>query len=325
MAGVTVLRDVPLDELAADPDNPRSRLTDLVDLASSMREVGLLQPIVAREADGHLVVVAGHRRLAAARYLGWPTVPCIVRPAMRPDEVLVAMLVENNQRADLDPIEVARAYHHLKVTNGWSDAQVAQHVGRSQAVVSGRLALMKISSEQQEKVRTGDLLVRDAVAAGRKASNTERPKGIGRGWHLSPDHLLADQAKAACTELNHSRSRWIGGVGCGECWEAVIRADERSRARRAVPREAAAAHAGAAHAPTVTPRPRPTSPTGPPDAGAPIVPLSARRVFDDVEWMAAAGTPLAEIVRATEMPPPRLRELYDRYGRAMPPVLRVPS
>jgi len=323
VAGMTELRDVLVEDLVADPDNPRTELKDLDDLAASMREVGLLQPVVARDAGGQLVVVAGHRRLAAARSLGWATVPCIVRPAMRPDEVLVAMLVENNQRADLDPIEEARAFQKLKSDHGWTDAQVGQHVGRSQPAVSARLALTYLTAGQQEDVRTGALLVRDAVVKGRAAAGRTRRSDALTGWHFGRDHHLASRARAACLELKHPRSRQLAATACGECWEAVIRDDERSRARRAGPREAAAAHAGAAPAPVAAParRPRPTAPAGPPDAGSPIVPLSARRVFDDVEWMAAAGTALAEIVSATEMPPPRLRELYARYSRALPAVL----
>jgi len=400
---ITELRDVLVEDLVADADNPRTELKDLDDLAASMREVGLLQPVVARDAGGQLVVVAGHRRLAAARIIGWTTVPCIVRPAMRPDEVLVAMLVENNQRADLDPIEEARAFQKLKSDHGWTDAQVGQHVGRSQPAVSARLALTYLTAGQQEDVRTGALLVRDAVVKGRAAAGRTRRSDALTGWHFGRDHHLASRARAACLELKHPRSRQLAATACGECWEAVIRDDERRARARTHPggsawktsgsttatdpsstrasgdRRVTATTAATGRAPTAqvvpnrpgTARPADTSPTGGepasstssrnPSSSAPgtsgaahatatstrptpkprpttspastssssgearIVPLATRRVFDDVEWMAAAGTALAEIVLATEMPPPRLRELYARYERAMPSVLQVVS
>lgn len=108
VAGADVLQTVPIGRLRPDPDNPRTAVGDVAELAASLRAVGLLQPIVARLAGGDLIVVAGHRRLAAAKLAGWTSVQVIVRAEMRPDDVLAAMLVENSHRKDLDPIPVSR-------------------------------------------------------------------------------------------------------------------------------------------------------------------------------------------------------------------------
>lgn len=103
------LIQAPITQVIPDPANPREDVGDVTELADSMEEIGLLQPIVARREGARMIVVAGHRRLAAAQQLGWRTVPVIIRREMLPDDVLAAMLIENGQRRDLDPIEEARA------------------------------------------------------------------------------------------------------------------------------------------------------------------------------------------------------------------------
>lgn len=223
------LVDVRTTDLHPDPDNPRDDVGDVTELAHSMAAQGLIQPVIARRtASGRLVVVAGHRRLAAAQQLRWLTVPTIVRRDMPPDSVLAAMLVENGQRAGLDPIEEARALHRLKVLGNLSDADLARKVGRSQPTVSGRLALLALPVEEQEALRAKQTTVVAAVHKARVASGKVRQLGVGRAWHFSPDHELARPAEARCRRLQHKPGRRVGGLACGECWESVIRADERT-------------------------------------------------------------------------------------------------
>lgn len=228
--GGSHLESVLVEHLHADPNNPRSEITDVEDLADSIKSVGLLQPIVARRDGSHLVVVAGHRRLAAVRHLRWTHVDVIVRAPMRPDHVLAAMLIENGQRAGLDPIEEARALHKLKHDHGFSsDSALGELVGRNQVYVSGRLALLSLSAEDQEQVRAGQMKLVEARHRGRLNSGKVRKTGVSKNWHLGPQHPLAARVKARCIRLEHSRGRTVGGMGCGECWEEVVRADERTR------------------------------------------------------------------------------------------------
>lgn len=228
------LRRVRLEQLHSDPDNPRETLRDIEELADSIKEVGLLQPIVARRHQGQLIVVAGHRRLAAVRRLRWPDVATIVRADMRPDHVLAAMLIENGQRKDLDPIEEARGLLRLKTLNELTDREVGLKVGRNQVFVSSRLALLELTPEEQEQIRNGDMTLIEGTHRGRLNSGKVRPgaKGANRGWHLGPQHDLAHRAKARCKQLRHQGGRIIGGMACGECWEWVIRTDERHQLTR---------------------------------------------------------------------------------------------
>lgn len=226
-AGAT-LRRVPCHQLLADPDNPREHLEDIDELADSIRSVGLLQPIVARTAGDRLYVVAGHRRLAAVRHLQWTDVPCIVRGPMRPDHVLAAMLIENGQRTDLDPIEEAHGLAKLKAQHGHTDSDLARMIGRSIAFVSNRLALLHLTADEQAEVRAGQLGVTHATRRGRLNAGKVLTQKAARDWHLSDTHDLAAQVKARCARLNHKGGRKIGAIGCGECWETVIRATERA-------------------------------------------------------------------------------------------------
>ncbi len=224
------LAKVPVADLKPSPRNPRQRMTGIDELAASLDTVGMLQPIIAQRDPVHgLVVVAGHRRLAAAKRAGWTHVPCLIRRDLLPDEELAAMLVENGQRSPLDPIEEAHALNHLLGMLG-TQAAVAQRIGRSTATVSLRLGLLNLSLAEQEAVRRGELQVGVArqVIRERTGNKTRNPR-----WHLGKDHPLAGQVRDTCKAAGHSDVRKVGGMGCGRCWEQAIRLDERTQLRRA--------------------------------------------------------------------------------------------
>lgn len=222
------LRTVRISELHPDPDNPREDLGDVTELAESIRETGLLQPIVARERAGRLIIVAGHRRHAALRALGQKAAHVLVIADMRPDEVLAAMIIENGQRRDLDPIEEARAYQRLKKARGVTSAELGEQIGRSQATIDGRLRLLDLSPEDQEKIRAGEMGIGHGTLKSRVASGRVRQSTADRRIpHLATEHDLAGKARARCSRVHKLRKALVGHTACGECWESVIRADER--------------------------------------------------------------------------------------------------
>ncbi|MCR6706515.1 MAG: ParB/RepB/Spo0J family partition protein [Cellulomonas sp.] len=231
-APAPILQRVLLTELHPDPNNPRDEVSEISDLAASIEQVGLLQPIIARRDGDRLVVVCGHRRLAALRRLQWRDVDVVVRREMPADQVLVAMLSENQQRVMLDPIEEARAFSRLKIVHSLTDGQVAERVGRPQSYVSGRLALLNLSPAEQEEIRAGQRTLTRAIQKGRVQAGKVRNRPKGAGWHLSETHRLASRAKARCTKLQHPRGQRLGDVACGSCWESVIRADEKDALRQ---------------------------------------------------------------------------------------------
>lgn len=228
-----VLRWVRVDEILPDSRNMRVELPDIDELADSIKEAGLIEKIVLRiDEDDHYRIVAGHRRHAAVKKLGWTQVQCIVRKhKMRPAEVVAAMLIENGQRRDLDPIEEAHGLVALRTMWDVKDLELARRIGRSQAWVSGRVALLSLTPDMQQKVRKQQMGLTQAVDIGRQQSGRKRPGAQNKksGAHLGFHHPLSNKAQALCTSRKHKRKgvASVGGIACGKCWEEVIRANER--------------------------------------------------------------------------------------------------
>jgi ParB family transcriptional regulator, chromosome partitioning protein len=139
---VLELQHLPLASIDESGHNPRRTLGALDELAASIREHGLLQPVVVREAGERFELIAGHRRIEAMRSLGRDRVPAIVRRA-EVDEAYLLTLVENLQRSDLRPTDEARALETLVRERGWTTRQVAAAIKRSQAYVSKRLRVFE--------------------------------------------------------------------------------------------------------------------------------------------------------------------------------------
>lgn len=226
---------IRVSQLVPDPANVRENIGDVSDLVASIREIGLLQPPVVRRRGDQFVVVMGHRRRAALIGAGHEYCDVIIS-AIRPDDVLVAMIVENTQRADLDPIEEARAIAQLKEREDLTDAGVAERIGRSQPHVSGRLALLDLSADDQAAIRAGTMTLTRGTQIGRHASGKERKGAWGKdsAAHLSSAHPLASAVQIVCRQNGHSKftAGYIGGIGCGRCWETVIRSDEGNQIAR---------------------------------------------------------------------------------------------
>ncbi len=137
------MKVVPLSRIKVGQANPRSSLRHLDELTESLRQHGLLQPVVVRPAaDGDFELVAGHRRLAAAEALGWTEIPVSVSTVDQ-DDAAVLTLVENLQRDDLTPREEAHGFELLLRQRHWTTTQVAEAIQRSPAYVSKRLRVFE--------------------------------------------------------------------------------------------------------------------------------------------------------------------------------------
>ena len=146
--GVT---EVPLASITPNPHQPRApiRDQDLVELAASIEEHGIIQPLVVTRAPDGYQLIAGERRWRAARLAGLSTVPVIVKD-VAPSEMLELALVENLQRSDLNPLEEATAYRQLTEEFGLTQEQLARRVGKSRVAVSNTLRLLKAARPVQE-------------------------------------------------------------------------------------------------------------------------------------------------------------------------------
>ena len=151
-------RNVPVDQVKPNPDQPRSRFDDtaLEELAASMEEVGVLQPIVVTLVDDGYQLIAGERRWRAAKRAGLHEIPVVIREATG-ESTLVEALIENVQRQDLTPIEEGHAFRQLLEKYGMTQEQIARRVGKSRPTVSNTLRLLQLPDEVQALVDSGDL------------------------------------------------------------------------------------------------------------------------------------------------------------------------
>ncbi len=150
---------VPVAAIAPNPMQPRTAMDPeaLAELAESIREHGLIQPlIVTRQGPEQYQLIAGERRLQAARLAGLGSVPVIVKEAT-PQEVLELALVENIQRSDLNPLEEASAFRHLVDEFGLTQEQVARRVGKSRVAVTNTLRLLRLPDEVREALAGGTI------------------------------------------------------------------------------------------------------------------------------------------------------------------------
>ena len=157
--GGSGLVTLPRSSIVPNPHQPRVGFDQeaLAELAASLRQIGLLQPIIVRpRADGRYELIAGERRYRAAGMAGMESIPAIVR-ATADSQLLTEALVENLHRADLNPIEEAAAYQQLLDDFGFTHQALADRLGRSRSSISNALRLLTLPPELQQWVADGSL------------------------------------------------------------------------------------------------------------------------------------------------------------------------
>jgi ParB family chromosome partitioning protein len=155
VSGTAVL-EVPLARIRPNPYQPRRHMDDagLAELAASIREHGVLQPVLVTETLDGYQLIAGERRVRASRLAGLERIPALVRQLADRDQLEVA-LVENVQRADLDPIEEALAYRQLMDEFGLTQEQVSERVGKARATIANTLRLLDLHADVQAAIVDG--------------------------------------------------------------------------------------------------------------------------------------------------------------------------
>jgi ParB family transcriptional regulator, chromosome partitioning protein len=149
---------VAIDKISPSPFQPRRAFDEikLQELAVSIRNQGIIQPLVVRPKGERFELIAGERRWRAAMKAGLSTVPVVMRQASDRDALQLA-LIENLQREDLNPIEEATGYRRLQDEFTWSQEEVAEKVGKSRPAVTNALRLLSLPSEVQQEVASGNL------------------------------------------------------------------------------------------------------------------------------------------------------------------------
>lgn len=179
--------DIAIDLIDPSPVQPRSHFDDrsLKELAMSIRENGIVQPVLVRPNGARFELVAGERRWRAAQLAGLERIPAVIREIAN-DKVLELALIENIQREDLNAIEEARAYKKLIETVGLTQESLAQRVGRDRSYITNHIRLLRLPDDLQKLVQEGKLsaghartlLGTDDVSAQRRVARKVIEKGL---------------------------------------------------------------------------------------------------------------------------------------------------
>lgn len=164
-AGMRADSTLPLDRIRPNKDQPRRTFDDveLAELADSIRQNGVLQPLLVRDRGDYYEIVAGERRYQAARAAGLDEVPVIIRD-ISDDDVFKLALIENLQRSDLSPLEEANGYRQLIREKGLTQEELARILSKSRSTITNTLRLLDLPEEVQELVETGQLTAGHARA-----------------------------------------------------------------------------------------------------------------------------------------------------------------
>jgi len=180
------LVEIELDHLSANPSQPREEFDPkaLEELSKSIKEKGLLQPVVVRSVNDGFQLIVGERRARAARLAGLKKIPAIVLDVKQEREMLELALIENLQREDLNPIDQARAYRQLIDRCHLTQEGVAEQVNKDRTSISNTMRLLNLAEEVQNMVRAGKLSAghaRALLSLDRKTDQISLARRIARG------------------------------------------------------------------------------------------------------------------------------------------------
>ena len=149
--GSSNLSEIAISQIEPNPNQPRREFDEeaLQELANSIREIGIIQPVTVRQlSDSRYQIIAGERRWRASQLAGLASIPAYIR-TVQDENVMEMALVENIQREDLNAIEIALAYQHLAETTGMTQTRISERVGKSRAAVTNYLRLLKLPAQVQ--------------------------------------------------------------------------------------------------------------------------------------------------------------------------------
>lgn len=196
------LLEVSPDRIDPNPDQPRQHIDEekLQELAQSMSEQGIVQPLVVRKSGSRFQIIAGERRWRAAKRAGLDRVPVVLREA-NDAELLEIALVENIQREELNPIEEASAYRRLVTDLGYSQEQVASRVGKDRSTVANLLRLLRLPRDirtliAEQKLSPGHARALLALASAESQQDLAR-QAVEKGWSVRD---VESRVKAAMRE-----------------------------------------------------------------------------------------------------------------------------
>lgn len=194
------LAHIPIEKISPNPYQPRTTFHEesIEELARSVREHGIVQPLVVTRAGDRYRLIAGERRYRAAQRAGLRTVPAIVKEMIHEGDALQIALIENIQREDLNPIEEAGAYHQLHEEFGLTQEEISQRVGKERSTVANFLRLLKLPEAVKKFLASGQLSMGHARALlaldSKKKQEELAERVVRRGLSVRQTELLASGA-----------------------------------------------------------------------------------------------------------------------------------
>ncbi len=199
------VEEIKLKDIRPNKDQPRKSfdLEKINDLAKSIKEHGVVQPIVVRHLDNHYQIIAGERRWEAANSLGLQTIPCIIKEY---DDLLVAQiaLVENLQREDLNDIEEAIAYSQLIEKYDFTQEKLSELIGKSRSNIANTIRLLKLDKKVQDKIVSGSITGGHARALLRLTSVNKQLELVGK---IESENLSVREVEKIVKKMMDSRQK----------------------------------------------------------------------------------------------------------------------
>ncbi|MDR3755160.1 MAG: ParB/RepB/Spo0J family partition protein [Terracidiphilus sp.] len=202
-------REIPIDQIDPNPFQTRSQVNQeqLAELAASIAANGVVQPVLVRPlANGRFQLIAGERRWRASQLAGKTTVPAMLRQ-VSDEQAMEITIVENLQRADLNPMEQARAFERLGREFHMTQEQIAQRTGKDRATVANFLRLLKLPSGVQKRVETGELTFGHARALLALEHAEEMEKAVQRIAALSMSVRQTENYVQGLIDPSHRRKK----------------------------------------------------------------------------------------------------------------------
>ena len=197
---------IPVDLIVPNPEQPRKVFMDneLEELTNSIKEYGVLQPLLVKKAVGRkFILIAGERRLRASKLAGLQRVPVIVKDLDEPEAALIA-LVENVQREDLNFLEEARAYKKLMEDFNLTQGDIAKRVSKQQSTISNKIRILSLPEELQQMLMANKLTERHARALLKLSDEADRKKILKR---VIDNNLNVKQTEKLIEELLLSKEK----------------------------------------------------------------------------------------------------------------------
>lgn len=192
------LRQMPIGDITPNPNQPRTFNDDqsFLELVNSVKQFGVLQPLIVKEKNGGFEIVAGERRYRAALTVGIQELPVVVKKVKNELESFEIALIENIQRQDLSPLEEARAYRYLMDDCKVSQEKLARQLGKSRSYIANAVRLLSLNESVQQLIETGRL----SAGHARALVTLDAKKQIAMAEKIINDGLSVRQVEALISE-----------------------------------------------------------------------------------------------------------------------------